>query len=108
MTAKELQAIRDKHFSDFCDCPDKHPPFECVGCARMGAKVVWPCEVIQVLDAFENPDISCDTEQAEIRNDCDHRYIDNFGVTMDFRMHFTGYRETLKRYAFCPLCGERI
>ena len=60
------------------------------------------------MTASENPDISCDTEQTEIRNDCNHRYTDQSGQTLDFRMHFIGYRETLKKYAYCPLCGERI
>jgi hypothetical protein len=81
----------------------------------------------------ENADISCDTESTEERKfsnletevrqsdiranatsdlmpeyECDHRYIDRFGTTMDFRLHFTGHLETLKRYAFCPKCGEKL
>lgn len=54
MNAAERQALRAKHFSDFCDCPDEHAPFKCIGCSRLGATVVWPCEVIQVLDDFDN------------------------------------------------------
>ena len=54
MTAYERQALRDKHFRDFCDCPDEHPPFKCVGCARHGSVVVWPCDVVKVLDAWED------------------------------------------------------
>jgi len=74
--------------------------------------------------SFENPAISCDTESTEerkfsdleteveqsdeARNDCNHRYTDRFGITQDFRRHFTGHLETLKRYAFCPLCGVAL
>jgi hypothetical protein len=60
------------------------------------------------MTASDNPDIPCDTEQTETRNDCNHRYTDESGHTHDFRLHFTGYRETLKRYAYCPLCGEKL
>ena len=59
------------------------------------------------MTASENLNISFDTEPTEERN-CKHRYTDRFGITHDFRLHFTGYRETLKSYTYCPLCGERI
>jgi hypothetical protein len=113
---------QDKHmnrehrfYCDFCQTP-------------------WPCDARELADQLyllagttsgfveEPPDvplsggepssetdpISCDTEQAEIRNGCNHRYVDRFGITIDFRLHFTGYLETLKRYAYCPLCGEEL
>jgi hypothetical protein len=94
----------------------------------------WPCDARELADQLyllagttsgfveEPPDVplsgeemdkttigqvSCDTEQDEIRN-CNHRYIDRFGITIDFRLHFTGWLETLKRYAYCPLCGEEL
>lgn len=66
-------------------------------------------------DSTTDP-ISCDTEQTEERKfgdletevQCGHRYVDRFGTTMDFRLHFTGHLETLKQYAFCPLCGVKL
>ena len=97
MNAEERQALREKHFNDFCDCPDEHPPFKCIGCSRLGATVVWPCEVIQVLDDFENHLISCDTEQAEIRNECDHFWVSKAG---------SGYREN--PVEVCIKCGMEL
>ena len=112
MNAYERQAIREKHFSDFCDCHDEHAPFKCVGCSRLGATVVWPCEVIQVLDAIENHLISCDTEQAEIRNKCDHLlgtvhdYWVEVSDTKDDKSWLTN--DFFVGFTYCPKCGEKL
>ena len=47
MTPDERQALRDKHHLDlgkYCDWCDSGP---------FGKKVLWPCDVIKVLDATE-------------------------------------------------------
>jgi hypothetical protein len=52
MTPDERQALREKHRQDFCDCSDEHW-FGCLGCIKDGAYIEWPCDVIKVLDAWE-------------------------------------------------------
>jgi hypothetical protein len=45
-------------------------------------------------------DVSCDTEQAEIRNECDHLVYMSEGRPA--RMH------ARLRLTFCPKCGEKL
>lgn len=59
-----------------------------------------------IYDAFENADISCDTKQAEKRNECDHCGVDSGGT--DYYGTSNPPQEADWNFTYCPKCGELL
>ena len=90
MNQQERNWMREKHYFEiYTEWGDDEPTIECVVC---GAE--YPCDVIQVLDAWER---TLDSKQVEpqIASTCQHQHLSTVA-----RMAEMGYP--------CPKCGEKL
>lgn len=50
-----IRTIEEKHIQDYCPCDEhgKDPQWKCLGCAKDGLDVIFPCDVATMLIAYE-------------------------------------------------------
>jgi hypothetical protein len=92
MTPDERQALREKHRA-----VDKATYVACAGCDNEYTYAKYPCDVIKVLDATENPNPTPSGTP-----ECKHR------LTVTTAPGWPYYTEVENVFTYCPKCGEKL